>query len=647
MGKVLFSLIVLLAVTFFSMDAIGQSKNMDLQANWNGANNSYNDVWGYVDYTGNEYAIIGSKTKVHFLNVSTPTTPILIKEFTLGSNTSWRDFKTYSHYAYAVSEGISKEGLVIFDLCDIEAGNIDKIYQQNDVFGKAHNIFIDTKNGLLYVVGSDTGYNGVIVYDLKEHPNEPTLIGNIPLPGGYIHDLFVKDNLAFCSHGYNGLYIYDFTDPANPIIKSTVPTGGYNHSSWGLTDENLLIYAQEVPTGLPLGVLDYTDYEINEVETIHTFKQPLLGNTDTSNTAHNPYIVGDYAIVSYYEDGVVIFDMSNPTNPDTVAYFDTYDNEIYNGYYGCWGAYPFLPSGNILASDISNGLFILKPTFDLTTTCNNGIQDWNEYNVDCGGICQLCTPCLEEICNNGIDDDRDGKTDCQDESCDCPGSQTKIYLTVMLEGFFQESSNSMSTDLVSAELLPLFQPFKTAPYYYEGREKIVSIPQNVVDWVLLEARHPDQLDSVLARKAALLLENGTIVQTNGTLGIQFDEISATDIHVVVRHKGHLSIMSSHLINLANATASYNFSDAEGKALGGAQTKLVGNRYCQYAGDFDQNGIINNQDYNIWKRNSALLDRYLFWDVDGNGVINILDANFWTINRSKIGEPMIHLPTLNE
>ena len=77
-------------------------------------------------------------------------------------------------------------------------------------------------------------------------------------------------------------------------------------------------------------------------------------------------------------------------------------------------------------------------------------------------------------------------------------------------------------------------------------------------------------------------------------------------------------------------------------MGIEQLKLKGNTFCQIAGDFDQNGIINNLDFNIWKQNSALVNRYLSWDVDGNGVINNLDFNAWKINRSKIGEPTIRL-----
>lgn len=628
-----------LVMTFFNA-GFGQ-KNMNLQANWNESAYDYNDVWGYADFSGKEFAIIGSKKQVHFIEVTNPANPKLIAEFAPGSTTNWRDIKTFNHYAYAVSEGFSNEGLVIFDLCGISDGEVAMVSQKNDVFGKAHNIFIDPENELLYVVGANTILSGMIIYDLSD-PINPSLIAKISLPGGYVHDIFVKDNLAFCSHGNNGMYIYDVSNPANPIPKAFANTGGYNHSSWVLGESQLLLFAQEVPTGLPLGVMDFSKYLSNDLEVVNSFKAPLLGPNFTDNTPHNPYMVGNYAVVSYYEDGVVIFDMTNPLQPDTVAYYDTYENDTYNGYAGCWGVYPFLPSGNILASDITNGLFILKPTFDLPSTCHNGKSDWNEENIDCGGVCQLCTPCVKEICGNNIDDDRNGKIDCADEVCACAGSQTTLKIKLLLEGFYDESNNQMSRKLMIDDLLPIYQPFKTAPFHYTGEEYGEDMPTNAVDWVLLEARHPDHLDSVLARKAGILLSDGTVVEADGTAGIKFGGISASSIHLVVRHKGHLAVMSRGVINLTEETVEYDFRQSAFSAMGTNQLKLKGNYYCQIAGDFDQNGIINSLDFNIWKQNSALVNRYLAWDADGNGIINNLDFNYWKANRSKIGEPMVHL-----
>ena len=55
-----------------------------------------------------------------------------------------------------------------------------------------------------------------------------------------------------------------------------------------------------------------------------------------------------------------MYDISNPVAPVLTAHFDTYpQNTNYNKYFGNWGNYPWLPSGNIIAGDMQNGLFIL------------------------------------------------------------------------------------------------------------------------------------------------------------------------------------------------------------------------------------------------------------------------------------------------
>ena len=46
-----------------------------------------------------------------------------------------------------------------------------------------------------------------------------------------------------------------------------------------------------------------------------------------------------------------------------VGTFDTSPNFSGDGFYGCWGVYPWLPSGLIIASDIEDGLYVLQPNY--------------------------------------------------------------------------------------------------------------------------------------------------------------------------------------------------------------------------------------------------------------------------------------------
>jgi hypothetical protein len=78
---------------------------------------------------------------------------------------------------------------------------------------------------------------------------------------------------------------------------------------------------------------------------------------------HNTHVLNDYAITSWYTDGISITDITRPGNIISVGRYDTYPQGSGGGFSGCWGVYPFLPSGTIVASDINNGLIVLTPTY--------------------------------------------------------------------------------------------------------------------------------------------------------------------------------------------------------------------------------------------------------------------------------------------
>ncbi|MGH1433569.1 MAG: choice-of-anchor B family protein [Lewinella sp.] len=364
---------------FISMMA-QQSVNMSLLGQWD--DNTlpvfdgvqYNDIWGYA-VAGREFAIIGSRQKVHFLEITDPNNIVEVAAIAGGSSSTWRDIKTYGTYAYGVTE--AAEGMTIFDLGNITgvgANRVTLVEQQDDFFTRAHNVFIDEGEGILYVVGGNSD-DDLLVYDLNADPSSPTLIANLDLAAEYIHDLYVDNNVAYCSHLGNGLHIYDMSpvtdppsgeEPGTPIelgVLTDYPFQVFNHSSW--VSGNTLVYADE-KHGSPLGIVDISDLE--DLEPTSHFYSNLLNVANPYSTTsprgpipHNPFIVGDLCIASYYHDGISVFDISNPENVVQVGYYDTdLVSTNYNGYKGCWGVYPFLPSGRIIGTDVLNGLFVLE-----------------------------------------------------------------------------------------------------------------------------------------------------------------------------------------------------------------------------------------------------------------------------------------------
>ena len=367
----MFKLLISNCLLFISTISFTQvASNVDLLGNWDDnsirvlGNLSFNDVWGYTDENFNEYGIIGSTEYTHFIDIRNPENPVEVARIVGRSLSIWRDIKTYRHYAYSIADNGSGS-LQIFDLSGLP-NVVTKVYDSQAFFSNCHNIFIDEVHGRLYAVGSNKA--NIVVLDLKDNPANPTLLKNIALSEGYVHDIYVRDHIAYASHVYTSkLFVYDLSD-VNAVKTlgnlSEYVDAGLNHSSWLSENGNVMVMADE-NKDLAMKVVDVSD--LTDMNVISTFKSTLEEGVATNSIPHNPFIIGDkYVVVSYYHDGVQIYNIEDPTRPAKAGYYDTYPtNTNYAGSFGSWGVFPFFPSGNIIASDITNGLFVVKPTFDL------------------------------------------------------------------------------------------------------------------------------------------------------------------------------------------------------------------------------------------------------------------------------------------
>ena len=118
---------------------------------------------------------------------------------------------------------------------------------------------------------------------------------------------------------------------------------------------------------------------------------------------HNTFVYGNFLVTSYYRDGVVIHDATYPSNLIEVGNYDTAPSMSGDGFNGCWGVYPYLPSGLIIASDIEEGLFILGPTYQQAAYLVGNVTDVVTTNA--------LDNVLVEIVASGITDNTDAAGD--------------------------------------------------------------------------------------------------------------------------------------------------------------------------------------------------------------------------------------------
>ena len=363
-------LLTLISISAFSQDLF----NMELVATVN-TDSKANDIWGFVDGSGIEYAIMGTRDETFIYDLSVPEDPQEILRIP-GNYTVWRDFKDYNNFIYGTADA-GDQGLLIIDM-NAPQDSIPWQYYNEEItvkgltsnWGNCHNLYIDD-DGLAYFSGCDFNNGGVIIFDLNPDPWIPTFAGTGIAQ--YSHDNFSRDSIIYSADIKAGTFtIQDVRDLNNPILlieEST--TSEKAHNIWPSDDGKYVFTTDETSFG-NLDAYDVSDP--NNVELLD-FYRPERSKGDPV-IPHNTHYLNGYLVTSWYTEGIVIVDGNKPDNLVPVAQYDTYDPNSF-GFNGCWGAYPYLPSGLVIGADIQSGLFVLQPTYQRACYLEGMIRDEN------------------------------------------------------------------------------------------------------------------------------------------------------------------------------------------------------------------------------------------------------------------------------
>ncbi len=340
-----------------------------------------NDCWGWVDQsTGKEYAIMGLDNGVGFVDISDALNPVYLGKLPTATISSpWRDIKIYNDHAFIVADnnvGEDSHGMQIFDLTRL--GNVANPPENftEDLhftdFGRAHNIVINEDSGYAYIVGGNRNdtYSGGPIFVNIQNPTAPVIEGGFGL-GGYSHDAQVvtyngpdsdyTGQEIFIGSNENEVLIVNVSDKTNPTIISRITYSDvrYAHQGWLTSDMKYFILGDELDE-LRLGidsktiVFDFTDLDDPK------FHFNYFGPTAAID--HNGYVKNNNFFYANYNAGMRVLDISDINNSSftEVGYFDTYPDNNNTAFDGAWSVYPYLPSGNIIISDVTNGLFVVR-----------------------------------------------------------------------------------------------------------------------------------------------------------------------------------------------------------------------------------------------------------------------------------------------
>lgn len=366
------------AAVFISLISIGlqaQGKlNIDSISNFKFQNAVYpntNEVWGHVDSNGTEYALVGRGDGFSVISLADPANPQLVYS-DISIRSLWRDLKTWKGYAYVVNE--SGGGLEIYDLNALPDSVRKVASYRGDSFplARAHNLYIDS-NGVACIFGTNNNAPsspGTIFLDLDTDPENPIELGNYD--SLYLHDGYVRNDILYGAAVFDGtLLVIDLNDKQNPVLLGNVSTpSSFTHNVWLSDDGNTAFTTDEVSGAF------ITAYDITNPSLIQELDRIRTRNT-TNVIPHNTHVLNDFLITSYYTSGVSIVDGSNPNILVETGYFDSSPNFSGGTFNGNWGAYPFLPSGLILITDMEEGLFVLQPNYTRASFLELSVRDCN------------------------------------------------------------------------------------------------------------------------------------------------------------------------------------------------------------------------------------------------------------------------------
>lgn len=364
-------------LAFVPIPSIGGERGIDL-----------NDIWGWTDpTTQREYALVGRTDGTAFVDVTDPVHPRFLGSLPRTAGTpvsSWRDIKVYKDHAFIVADAAQAHGMQVFDLTKLRTvAGAPATFTEDahyDRIQSAHNIVIDTTTGYAYIVGGSSGgetCGGALhMVDIR-NPLQPAFSGCFADPAtglrktGYTHDAQCvvyhgpdqehRGREICFNSSETALGIADVTDKASPRILSSAayPNVAYAHQGWLSEDQRYFFMDDEgdemsgTVAGTRTLVWDLSDLD-----------DPVLAKEYISTNRaidHNLYIKGNLMYQSNYTSGLRILDVSDPTNPKPVGFFDTMPvGEDTPEFAGTWSNYPFFKSGTIIVSSIGEGLFVLQ-----------------------------------------------------------------------------------------------------------------------------------------------------------------------------------------------------------------------------------------------------------------------------------------------
>ena len=344
-------------------------------------------------------------------DISNPDNPRLAAWYNPGNNLRFLEAIVIGNRGYFGSG--NGGGVHIVDLTNPSAPTLLGVV--NSTTGNGFNSIHEMLIWGDYLIENFNGLANKIIKVINiSNPANPVFIRDInPTEAQWVHAMHIRGNRLFTSGWGNSTNrgrteIYDISNIGTTaptllgfIEDATSTTAGNNaHSNWTSEDGNYLYSCRETNNG---------DGDVR-VYNITNPAQPLLVNRLSMQalglnavTPHNPVVMGNYLYVAWYQAGLQVFDLTDPSAPKRVGQYDTFQpaffetakptrltdepwdficgssglqNSLPTTFDGNWAVYPFLGQDKVLVGDLATGLLILDVS-RINAPLENQVSDFD------------------------------------------------------------------------------------------------------------------------------------------------------------------------------------------------------------------------------------------------------------------------------
>ena len=206
---------------------------------------------------------------------------------------------------------------------------------------------------------------GFLILDVSD-PADPQEVVHVPTDG-ICTSVTPYGDFAFACDSQYGLLVYDISNISNPVLVGSLDPPGSIRKVCPLNDELLYVTAEDYG----LDIIDYSDPS----------NLSLVNYIYVGGTAYDAAVLDNWLYISIGVAGIVIYDISQPEDPEYNFYWNTFGGNARSMY--------IFPDGqNLLVADFANGTHILDLSIPNIPTWVETITDSAHVSMTTTGIDQ-------------------------------------------------------------------------------------------------------------------------------------------------------------------------------------------------------------------------------------------------------------------